>query len=139
MEQCRTNYFEKLASSVINTLFACVLSLPIFMYFGFSLSWKISVFFIFFIYEIACYARKDKRDFGMIVMNSYWRDVPRFWQYALYTFLYSLSFLSLFVWVFFPFDIFLANIFFLQLPFVFFTGTTFHGFLEKMETVTHRA
>lgn len=48
----------------------------------------------------------------------------------LYTFLYSLSFSTIVIWIFYPFDLLLFNLLFIQLPTVLLTGTTLHGYLS---------
>jgi hypothetical protein len=66
----------------------------------------------------------------MIILGIYWKeDYPKKNQ-IIYAFLYTLSFSTIVIWVFFPFDLLLVNLFLVQLPFVLITGTTAHGYLS---------
>ncbi len=87
-----------------------------------------------FLYETFCYGIPGRRDFGMLLMNTRWKDRPSFLRYTLYNILYTLSFASLFIYFYIPFDLFVLNMFAFQLPAVCLTGTTLHGYLAGMET-----
>jgi len=73
----------------------------------------------------------------MMIVKTYWKeDYPKINQ-IIYAVLYTASFATLFIWIWFPFDLFLFNMIFLQLPCVLLTGTTLHGYLSGgMTTVT---
>ena len=91
---------------------------------------------IFFLLNIIGLIRKDRREIGMLIMRTYWAERYPLWQHVVFLVFYTASFATLFIWVWFPFDIFLINMFFLQLPFVLMTGTTFHGYMSgNMKTV----
>ena len=133
----KTSIFQKLAASLINFLLAGVLSLPIFFLFDSVTLWKISLIIIFFLDSFLFMLLNKNRDLGMIIVKTYWQKQYSIKQQILYNCLYTVSFSTLFVWVIFPFDIFLINLLLVQLPFVMITGTTAHGYLSgKMTTVT---
>ncbi|RJQ29131.1 hypothetical protein C4565_02605 [Candidatus Parcubacteria bacterium] len=136
-QKVKTTIFEKLFSSVINGGIALIVSTPFFMYWGFSLYWKWSVVLSFFLYELVCYATSGHRDIGMMVVNSHWHNSPSFFRYLVYNIFYTLSFATIFIYLSVPLDLLLFNLIVIQLPSIIFTGTTFHGFLARLETIKH--
>ena len=66
----------------------------------------------------------------MIICGTRWPRQHKMHHEILYLVLYTLSFSTLFIWIWFPFDVFIVNILFLQLPAILLTGTTFHGYLS---------
>jgi hypothetical protein len=66
----------------------------------------------------------------MIILGSKWKKKYPFLNQFIYIILYTLSFSTLLFYVFFPFDLFLANMFLFQLPMVLIKKTTLHGFLS---------
>lgn len=124
----KTSIIEKILPSAINAAVVIAFSLPI-LYYSSLTVWKISTILLFFIYNLLFLIFNKNRCLGMILCGTNWsrKNAPH--HEYLYIILYTLSFSTLFVWVWFPFDIFLANIFLLQLPAVLLTSTTFHGFL----------
>jgi hypothetical protein len=66
----------------------------------------------------------------MIILGIKWKEEYSLKQQLIYVFLYSLSFSTIVIWIFFPFDLLLFNLLFIQLPTVLLTGTTLHGFLS---------
>jgi hypothetical protein len=125
----RTTILEKLLPSVINAAIVVVMSLPI-LSVAPLLVWKISVVAIFYVYSLAFLVFNHNRCLGMIICGTRWSRKNRMHHEFLYTFLYTLSFATLFIWIWFPFDVFLANMLLLQLPSILLTGTTFHGYLS---------
>ena len=115
--------------SIINAAIVVVISLPI-LYVAPLLVWKISVVAIFYVYSLAFLVFNHNRCLGMIICGTRWSRKNRMHHEFLYTFLYTLSFATLFIWIWFPFDVFLANMLLLQLPSILLTGTTFHGHLS---------
>jgi len=91
----------------------------------------------FFLYNLFFMAFFKNRDLGMMIAKTYWeKDYPIVNQ-IIYAFLYTGSFATLFIWIWFPFDLFLFNMLFIQLPCILITGTTLHGLLSgRMITVT---
>jgi hypothetical protein len=66
----------------------------------------------------------------MILFGVYWKEEYPIKQQIIYAFLYSLSFSTIVIWIFFPFDLLLFNLLLIQLPCVLKTGTTLHGHLS---------
>ncbi len=122
--------YEKLLMSTINAIVVLILYLPFhFIYSDWTLR-KIILILLFFLYNLFVLVFNKNRCVGMIVFRSYYDGEVVFWKHLLYNVLYTLSFASLLFWVFFPFDVFLVNIFLIQLPVVLKTGTTLHGYLS---------
>jgi len=129
--------FRKLSSSIINAIVVFVISLPFLALSESVFVKRLTVIFIFFVYCLIFMFLNKNRDLGMIITKSYWRESYPTKKQLLYNVLYTLSFATLFFHVFFPLDLFLINMLFLQLPFVLTTGTTLHGYFSgKMATVT---
>lgn len=117
-----TTITEKLLSSVINATIAFAVSAPVYFYASNLLWWKLSAIAAF--YVVARYL-----NVSMKVVGSRWEREYTERQLEIWLAAYTASFATLFFWVFFPFDLFLVNVLFLQLPTILLTGTTFHGFL----------
>ena len=132
-----TNPLEKLAASAYNAAIALVISLPIGLASDFSAGWRFAAIAIFFLVQVLeTHRERGFRCHGMRIVGTRWARRYAADQQALYTILYTLSFATLFIHVVFPFDIFLANMLFLQLPSIYLTGTTVHGYLAGgMRTV----
>ncbi|MFM2414914.1 MAG: hypothetical protein RI911_607 [Candidatus Parcubacteria bacterium] len=130
-----TTPFEKIAASGINAVFAFGLATPFLMLWGPTLAWKWSVIGLFALYEIFVFFVFKDRCFGMHVMGTYYMRRFKKREHVLYNILYTLSFSTCLVHIFFPFDLLLFNILFVQLPFVLITGTTLHGYISNIETV----
>ncbi|OIP24267.1 hypothetical protein AUK11_03685 [bacterium CG2_30_37_16] len=130
METKNTSALEKLSVSIVNTFFVLLISIPFYLHYGFSIRYKITLVVIFFVYNLMFIFITENRCLGMIILNIYWKEkYPRKNQ-VIYTFLYTLSFSTIIIWIFFPFDLLLFNLLLIQLPFVLKTGTTLHGFLS---------
>ena len=90
------------------------------------------------LYELAFMLFHNDRDLGMVLINTGWAEKYPPWKQLLHNLLYTASFATLFFHVFFPFDLFLFNIFVLQLVSVKMFGATFHAFLSgQMESVKY--
>ena len=73
----------------------------------------------------------------MIVFDTHWEKKSySTLSKIIFSAVYTISFATLFFKLFFPFDLFLLNMFLVQLPLVHLTGKTLHGFLSGMVTVT---
>jgi hypothetical protein len=70
------------------------------------------------------------RCFGMRLFGTIWEKKYSRLQRNVYSVLYTLSFSTMFFSLYFPFDLLVVNLFFIQLPTVYFSGTTFHGLLS---------
>lgn len=139
MSSNNTNAFEKLAVSMINTSFVLILSLPLYFFFGWTLYYRVSLVIIFFFYNIISIFISGNRTLGMIFLNIHWKEEYSLRSQILYIFLYTLSFSTLVIWIFLPFDLLILNLVFIQLPMVLITGSTLHGYLSgKMTGVKTR-
>ncbi|MDD3474905.1 MAG: hypothetical protein PHP08_03330 [Candidatus Dojkabacteria bacterium] len=130
METKNTNTLQKLSVSIINTFFVGLLSLPFYFIFGFTTEYKIILVLIFFLYNLSFIFLTKNRCLGMIILNVYWKNKGSLTEQIIYVFLYTLSFSTIVIWVFFPFDLLLFNLLCIQLPTVLLTGTTLHGYLS---------
>ncbi len=132
----KTTLFEKLFTSAIGALLVLLISAPLLLIWGFSPLWKLSVIFLFFLYNVLFLMFNNNRCLGMIIIKTNWAQQYSKSQHFIWIVLYTASFSTLFWWSWFPFDLFLINMLLIQLPTVLLTGTTFHGWLSgKMETV----
>ena len=125
----KTNIIEKAATSLINVAVVFIISLPFFKYLSLN-NWKISVIFIFFFYNLFFLLFNNNRCLEMVICKTYWDKRGSFLKELIFVTLYTLSFSTLFIWIWFPFDIFFINMLFLQLPIILITGTTVHGYLS---------
>lgn len=130
IRQRKTSAFEKLLPSAVNASVALTISFPFLIVFGFGNTWKFSIIAIFFLVSIMFMLFNKNRDLGMILTKTYWEKGYPKRQQLLYNFLYALSFSTLFFYIRFHFDVFILNILLLQLPTIFLTGTTLHGYLS---------
>lgn len=122
-----TSAIEKSLASILNVLIVGIIYLP----FHFTSLKSPSIFIIFFfIYNIFVLVFNKNRCIGMVITKTYWAKKYSFISHSIYTILYTISFSTIFIWIYFPFDIFILNLVFLQLPFIFFTKTTVHGFFS---------
>ena len=125
-----TNSLEKLSVTLINTVLVLILSIPDYLIFGFNDYYKLIVVLWFLACNLTYILVSKNRCVGMILLNIYWKRNYSTKQQLIYAVLYTLSFATAFIWVFFPFDLLLINLFLVQLPFVLKTGSTLHGYLS---------
>ncbi len=130
-----TNALEKLFPSIWNAVIAFGLATPALLLWGPGLAWKILIVALFALYESYVFLARKDRCFGMKVMDTYWARRYTLRHHIVYNVLYTASFATLFLRVWFPLDMFLVNIFLIQLPCVLLTGTTLHGYISGMTTV----
>jgi hypothetical protein len=130
MQTKNTNPIDKLSVSIINTFFVVLLSLPFYFIYGFSTSYKLILVLIFFLYNLTFVFLKKNRCLGMILLNIQWKKEYPIKNQLIYILLYTLSFSTIVIWIFFPFDLLLFNLLLIQLPCVLKTGTTLHGYLS---------
>jgi hypothetical protein len=130
-----TNPFEKFGASFLNAIIAFGLSVPFLILWGPSLYWRISVIILFGFYESFIFIYQQDRCFGMKVMDTYWRSHYTFRQHLMFNIFYTLSFATILIYIWFPLDLLLINLIFIQLPMSLLTGTTLHGYLSGMNTV----
>ena len=130
METKNTNTIQKLSVSIINTIFVVLLSLPFYLIYDFTTTYKIILVLLFFLYNLSFIFLTKNRCLGMIILKINWKEEYSLKQQLLYVFLYSLSFSTIVIWIFFPFDLLIFNLLLIQLPCVLITGTTLHGYLS---------
>ena len=128
-----TNILQKIFPSIINIIIVFILSFPIYYFLSITI-WKISVIVLFFLYNLFFLIFYKNVCLGMMLCRTKWKEKINFQNELLYIVLYTLSFSTLFIWIWFPFDVFLINILLLQLPCVLITGTTLHGYLSGKDS-----
>ncbi len=134
-EAVTTKPLEKFGSSFINAIITLGLSVPFLIYLGPTMYWRISVIVIFALYETYMFVFLKDRCFGMKIMDTYWRSHYTFWQHVRFNIFYTMSFATIMFYIWFPLDLLLINLLFIQLPMSLITGTTLHGYLSGMHTV----
>lgn len=124
-----TNPSEKACNSLINVLFVLLISSPLW-YASFSpILKKMIVLLLFFVYKLVIIFFNKNRSLGMLVTNTYWKKKYPLNQQIFHSVLYTSSFSTLLFWIYFPFDLFLFNMLFFQIPTLYFKKTTFHGYI----------
>lgn len=126
--QRSTKIIEKLFVSLINVLITGAMVIPFAIVFGLGITLWLIWATLFFLLNLVFEFRFDRCP-GMLVLRIHYNHRRNIAQKLLYCVFYTISFSTIFVWAWFPFDIFLANMILLQLPMVLKTGTTLHGFL----------
>jgi len=130
METKNTNALQKLSVSIINVFFVLLLSVPFYIHYGFNVQYKVILVVIFLFYNLVFILTTRNRCLGMIILNIHWKENYPLKNQIIYAFLYTLSFSTAVIWIFFPFDLLLVNLLLIQLPFVLKTGTTAHGYFS---------
>lgn len=130
MKTRKTSMIEKLMPSVVNAIIALAVSLPFLYCFGFTLRYKLILILIFWLYNLAFIIFNKNRDLGMMVVGTYWEENYPLKNQLIYSVLYTLSFATIVIWIWFPFDLLLINLIFFQLPTVLTKKTTLHGYLS---------
>lgn len=125
----KTSAFEKAVPSLINACIVVLISLPVAYFYSWQ-AWRISAIALFLFYNLFFTIFNNGRCLGQMACKSYWLPPVTRAQLLVHDFLYTLSFATLFIWIWFPFDVFLANMLFLQLPTILLAGTTLHGYLS---------
>lgn len=125
-----TTIYKKIADSIINILFVLIFFLPFYFFIEGLLIKKLILIGIFLIYNASFLLTNQQRCLGIIFMKTKYAEKYSKPQFLIYNILYTLSFSTLLFWIFFPLDLFLFNILFLQLPAIIFKRTTFHGYLS---------
>lgn len=133
----RTTVLEKAAPSLINALVVIYLALPLYVVWGVTWYWKLATVLLFFLYNLYFFIFHNNRCLGMMLINTNWEENYPKRRWLLHGILYTLSFSTLFVWIVFPFDLFMLNIL-CQWLCIQRTGTTIHGFLSGMYSVRYR-
>lgn len=125
-----TTAFEKSLTSIINIVVILIIFTPIYFFITDNFLRKIILIWLFFVYNLLFLLFNNNRCIWMIIMKTNYDKIYSKRQHFLYIILYTLSFSTLFFWIYFPFDLFLFNILILQLPIILLTKTTLHGYLS---------
>jgi hypothetical protein len=132
----QTSLADKVIPSLINVFITFTPTLPIFLSSGPDIRWKISWIALFFLYNLSLELTIG-RCLGMVFWKTYYERSRSLFEKLVYSFFYTLSFSTLLFWIVFPFDLLLLNLFILQLPCIFLTGNTLHGFIGgRVRTVS---
>ena len=123
-----TYWHEKFFASVINIAFVVVIFIP--LSFLININWRLLLILVFFVYNLFFLFFNRNRCLGMIILKTYWKKDYSFLNYFIFTILYTLSFSTLLFYIYFPLDLFLANMLLLQLPTIILKKTTFHRWLS---------
>ena len=131
-----TTFLEKGLNSFISVAVLFILFIPI-LSLDISLLSKKLIFILFlFVYQIAIIVFNENISIGMIITKTSWKNNYPLHNQFVHAILYTASFSTLLFWIYFPFDLFLINMLFIQLPSILLTGATLHGYLSgKMTTV----
>ncbi len=125
----KTNAFEKIfATSLGIFLFSPIILFLLFFNLPF-LFIKLFCILLFFLVSLFTGLYRVRTP-GLKILNAKWDKYPPIKNLILYSFLYTLSFSTLFFYVLFPFDLLILNLFLFQLPCVILKGTTLHAFLS---------
>jgi len=127
---------RKLGASIISTIFVIVIYLTAHFLFDFNKFEPFVLISVFFFYNILCtILDKEKRHIGLALMNMAWDKNHSFARHFVRIIFYTLSFATVFIWIKFPFDLFLFNILVVQNIFVHKTGTNLHGWIAGIASV----
>ena len=132
-----TTAWEKLLNSAVNVGIVLILFLPLWLWLDTTITVKkMALIALFFTLKLGILFFNQNRSLGMMLTKTYWKEKYPLRHQLIQAVLYTLSFSTLLWWVYFPFDLFLANMLLIQLPTVLRTGTTFHGYVAgRMVTV----
>lgn len=131
-----TSALQKLFSSTINVGVVLILWLPFYIIIEDYVWQKIIFVGLFFWYNLFFFLFYKNRSLWMMLIWTYYKGKYQKKNHLLYDIFYTASFSTVLFSIKFPFDILLYNILFIQLPMVFFTKTTLHGYLAgKVTTV----
>lgn len=126
----QTTTFEKLFTSLVNVVVACVLSMPFYVFDevpAFTL--KLIVIGLFFLENMMAIIFWEYRLPGMIIQKSVWQHKYSKTNQLIHAVLYTASFATMWFWIWVPGDLLLFNLLLLQLPCVLLTKTTLHGLI----------
>jgi len=122
----KTGALDKFLVSVINLAIVIIPTIP-FWFIGY---WQIALVVFFLTYQVVVAFTKTGQSVGMRLLNIRWaKDYP-IRNRLIFAVLYSASFATIVIWIFFPFDLIIFNLLLIQLPMVLVTGYTLHGFLS---------
>lgn len=108
---------DKIANSLINCGVVIIVFIFLLPFLNLpTLHKQILIVMLFLVYKLMFMLFNKNRTLGMIITKTYWKKEYPFWKQLLHTILYTASFSTLIFWIFFPFDVLIANIIILQLP-----------------------
>jgi len=121
----KTSLLDKLLVSIINLLVVLILTAPFFWIGG----WRWVLVGTFLIYQLIIALTKTGQSIGMRLLKIKWNKKYPLKNRLIFAILYSASFATIVIWIFFPFDLLLFNLICIQLPMVLITGSTLHAYL----------
>lgn len=124
-----TTVWEKIGSSVINIIIVFVIFLPFYFFIDDYVMQKVVFITLFFVYTMIFFFSNHNRCIGMMIMHVYYAGSYDFWKHFFYNIFYTMSFATIFFWIFVPFDLLIFNLLFLQLPVILIKKTTLHGYI----------
>jgi len=122
----KTTVLDKLLVSIINLVIVAVPTIP-FWFIGY---WQIALVSFFLIYQVIIALTKTGQSVGMRLLKIRWAKNYPMRNRLIFAILYTASFSTVAIWVFFPLDLLVFNLLFIQLPMILATGYTLHGFLS---------
>jgi hypothetical protein len=118
---------KKATASAVNISIVSASTLPIYYFLGLNI-WRVSCIISFFLYSLLL----SHRCFGQMVAGTY-QNQPTNLAFAA---LYTAGFTTVIYWIWFPFDLALANGLFVQMPCLLVFGNTLHGLATGRQTMT---
>ena len=124
-DEKKTSLLDKLLVSIINLLVVLIPTAPFFWIGG----WRWVLVGTFLIYQLIIALTKTGQSIGMRLLKIKWNKKYPLNNRLIFAILYTASFATIAIWVFFPFDLLLFNLICIQLPTVLITGSTLHAYL----------
>ena len=120
---------RKATASAVNITVVSTITSPIYFLSGIDV-WRIVCTLAFFLYALLL----PHRCLGQMIANTY-QSQPTNLAFAA---LYTLGFMTVIYWIWFPFDLMLANGLFVQMPSLMLFGNTLHGLATGRQTMTEQ-
>jgi hypothetical protein len=126
----KTTALEKLFTSLVNVVVACVVWTPFLLFDGLSaLTLKLIIIGLFFLENVMAIIFLEYRLPGMLIQKTIWQCRYSTMNQLIHAVMYTASFATMLFWIWVPGDLLLFNLLLLQLPSVLLTKTTFHGLI----------
>jgi len=125
-----SSIFKKLSASIINVIISFILFIPFYFIIKDTFIQKVIFIIIFFVYNLLFSLFGEWKCIGMIIMKLKYKENYSRQQLILYNILYTLSFSTLLFYIYYPFDLFIFNMMFLQLPTIIIKKTTLHWYIS---------
>ncbi len=127
----RTYWHEKLAASLVNFTIVLTGTACICLPCGYDgIQSKIVFLAVSLAYLLAALLPADHRSVGMKLAGVHWAESYSRSRLLVYGLFYLLSFSTVLFYLWWPFDLLVINLLLVQMPCIFLTGTTLHGFLS---------